>query len=325
MQLQNADANWYILHIPDHVIAYLTRDRGLTPLMIRRHRLGWNGSQIMIPVFDRRDRLVFFKKARAPGAEPDGPKMVCWPAGHPAELYGWENLTHLCPPFLVICEGEFDRLLLESRGIAAVSGTAGAGVFLDEWAEALRQRPNVFICYDRDDAGCSGALRVGRLLPHARLVALPEDVGPSGDVTDFFVRLGRSVNDFQRLLADAAPAPVGSDAPEAEAELRRDDPSSSPRDRSRIDVIKSGVRLEEVVETVTSLRRSGRTLVGRCPFHPDHQPSFVVYVEQQRYHCYGCGRHGDVIQFVMDAEHKTFRQALDALEQQHRHSPPDGA
>src|SRR5213594_3569452 len=60
------------------------------------------------------------------------------------------------------------------------------------------------MCFDNDAAGRQGAERVARLIPRARVVRLPEEVGGGGDVTDFFVRLGRSREDFVGLLDTAA-------------------------------------------------------------------------------------------------------------------------
>ncbi|MGH9418136.1 MAG: toprim domain-containing protein [Terriglobales bacterium] len=52
---------------------------------------------------------------------------------------------------IVVCEGEFDRLALESRGFAAVTSTAGTLTFRREWADALRRFREVLICF-----GCNG-------------------------------------------------------------------------------------------------------------------------------------------------------------------------
>lgn len=318
MPLDNAIAGYYTGFIPEHIKRYLTDDRGISHAMILRYRIGWNGSRIMIPIFDRQGRLVFFKQARAPGDPSDTPKMLCWPAGHSAELYGWENLTQITPPFLVICEGEFDRMVLESRGIAAVTGTAGAGVFLDSWVDALRERTHLFVCYDRDDAGRSAALRIGRSLPHARIVELPEDIGPGGDVSDFLIRLGRPLQEFRDLLRLAKPLPRVIDQRVTVAQpVPAQHSSSAVAANPRIARVKATVPLTEIVRRYSaSLRPSGRNLVGRCPFHPDHQPSLVLYVGSQRYYCFGCGRRGDVIQFIRDAEHLSFGDALRTLEEE---------
>ncbi len=65
-----------------------------------------------------------------------------------------------------------------------------------------------------------------------------------------------------------------------------------------------------------ALRRSGDRLVGRCPFHDDHEPSFTLYVgdpADEHFHCFGCWKHGDVIRFVELIERLPFRAAVAAL------------
>src|SRR6266568_510632 len=182
-------AQEYHRNLPVHVREYLVQVRGICTEVIDRHLLGWNGSRITIPIFDRAGQFAFFKLAKRPNDKTDSPKMLATPGAH-AELYGWERVL-ANPDQIIICEGEFDRLALESRGFAAITSTGGALTFRPEWAEAFREIPSIYMCFDNDDAGREGAERVARLIPHARIVRLPDEVGEGGDVTDFFVRLGR--------------------------------------------------------------------------------------------------------------------------------------
>lgn len=205
---------------------------------------------------------------------------------------------------------------MESRGIPAVTGTAGAGVFLPKWAEALSSIPNLYICFDRDEAGQKGAERIASIIPHARIVELPEEVGPGGDITDFLVGFRMNVEDFYKLLGQAQP--LSKEARQTLSEKKRARPENSAAIYSsdpRIQFIKQNVSLEEIAANyISNLRPSGETKVGHCPFHTDTHPSLVIYPQEQRFHCYGCGTHGDVIQFLMEAECLSFPQALDVLE-----------
>lgn len=58
------------------------------------------------------------------------------------------------------------------------------------------------------------------------------------------------------------------------------------------------------------LRKSGRRLYGRCPFHTERTGSFVVYIDQNSFHCYGCGVNGDVIDFVRQQQNIDFISAV---------------
>jgi hypothetical protein len=52
---------------------------------------------------------------------------------------------------------------------------------------------------------------------------------------------------------------------------------------------------------------------GLCPFHKERTPSFTVNTSLNRYHCFGCGEHGDVIQFAMNKEGISFKEAVARL------------
>lgn len=58
------------------------------------------------------------------------------------------------------------------------------------------------------------------------------------------------------------------------------------------------------------LRQRGRSMWGLCPFHDDKNPSMKVDPDRQRFHCFGCGAHGDVIDFIQRLHGFTFKEAL---------------
>jgi hypothetical protein len=69
--------------------------------------------------------------------------------------------------------------------------------------------------------------------------------------------------------------------------------------------------LAEVVqrETGIKLKKRGRLLFGKCPFHNDSNPSFVIYYDQNTYHCFGCHKHGDTIRFIMEIKKMSSKDA----------------
>jgi DNA primase len=83
----------------------------------------------------------------------------------------------------------------------------------------------------------------------------------------------------------------------------------------RVDVgkLKHAVDIADVARRFTELRRSGSALKGLCPCHDERTPSFMVYVERQTWHCFGCGRGGDVIQLLHDVGERDFRRACTIL------------
>ncbi len=199
--------------LPKRIREYLN-GRGIPDHIINSNILGWNGWRITIPIYNQQGEVTFFKLAKDPEDTRPAPKMLTSP-GAGVELYGWDSVLQK-PQQIIICEGEFDRLVLEAQGFFAVTSTGGAATFRQEWAKAIRAIPQVYTCFDRDQAGLNGAMLVTLMIPHAKVVELPEEVGEAGDVTDYFVRLKRSPEDFARLLEAAHPAkpysgPVNSD------------------------------------------------------------------------------------------------------------------
>src|SRR5215216_6667356 len=189
--------------LPKRIREYLN-GRGIPDHIINSNILGWNGWRITIPIYNRQGEVVFFKLAKDPQDERPAPKMLTSP-GAGVELYGWDRVVQK-PERIIICEGEFDRLVLEANDFAAVTSTGGAATFRPEWAKELKRIGEVYVCFDRDNAGANGAQVVALMIPQAKIIELPEEVGKGGDITDFFVRLKRTREDFLRLLEAAKPA-----------------------------------------------------------------------------------------------------------------------
>src|SRR4030088_755966 len=76
--------------------------------------------------------------------------------------------------------------------------------------------------------------------------------------------------------------------------------------RDRVDLVAVGQRRVQ-------LKKSGRDLRGLCPFHGEKTPSFYVVPDKRIFHCFGCGKTGDAIKFVMQLDGKSFREAAEHL------------
>ena len=79
------------------------------------------------------------------------------------------------------------------------------------------------------------------------------------------------------------------------------------------DELRAKISIADVVGQKVKLTRKGREYTGLCPFHNEKTPSFTVNEAKGFYHCFGCGAHGDIIKFEMDANGLSFIDAVEKL------------
>lgn len=77
------------------------------------------------------------------------------------------------------------------------------------------------------------------------------------------------------------------------------------------EAIKKHANIRDVISRNVKLTRKGNISKGLCPFHNERTPSFTVY--DDNFHCFGCGAHGDVIDFIVQYEGCTYEEAIDRL------------
>ncbi|HTD95136.1 MAG TPA: CHC2 zinc finger domain-containing protein [Chitinophagaceae bacterium] len=80
-----------------------------------------------------------------------------------------------------------------------------------------------------------------------------------------------------------------------------------------IEHIKSKLNIVEVIQDFVKLKKTGANFVGLCPFHAEKSGSFSVSPPKQIYKCFGCGKSGDAIQFLVEHENKSFVEAMEYL------------
>jgi len=83
--------------------------------------------------------------------------------------------------------------------------------------------------------------------------------------------------------------------------------------KSTIDKIIETARIEEVVGDYVALKKRGANLLGNCPFHNEKTPSFTVSPARGIYKCFGCGKAGNAVGFLMEHDHLTYPEALKHL------------
>ncbi|UCC45358.1 MAG: DNA primase [Candidatus Zixiibacteriota bacterium] len=80
-----------------------------------------------------------------------------------------------------------------------------------------------------------------------------------------------------------------------------------------IDRIREGVDIAQVISAYLKVKKRGRNFEALCPFHTEKTPSFKINVDRQIYHCFGCGKGGNVFTFLMEHERMSFVEAVKHL------------
>lgn len=206
-----------MLQVTPKWLRYLKTVRGFTDATIQEAELGCDESRITIPVRNEDGKLVNVRRYLPDSAKLNLPKMVKHRRGDGTPtLYPWKVLDTLEPgDELIVCEGEWDCLLLNQHGFKAVTNTGSAMVWHDDWT-GLLSRYRIVIIYDVHDKA-SVAVPEGNLgqrmaqlraaalrqagAPSVKVVELPlpaEYVG--GDITDWFMKAGRTAEELRNLI-----------------------------------------------------------------------------------------------------------------------------
>ncbi|HHP0449619.1 TPA: DNA primase [Vibrio harveyi] len=83
--------------------------------------------------------------------------------------------------------------------------------------------------------------------------------------------------------------------------------------RSFIDDLLARLDIVDIIDARVKLKKKGKNYGACCPFHNEKTPSFSVSQEKQFYHCFGCGVHGNAIDFIMEFERLDFVEAIEEL------------
>ncbi len=190
----------------DKYYRYLTKRRGLSNEIIREHLIGRDEHRITIPVYDAEGVLVNIRRYLPNAAS--SPKMLTHHMGSGTPiLYPYPPLIALVDSTdIILCEGEWDCLLLRSLGFQAFTNTGNVSAWATDWIDDLRHH-SITIIFDVNDKDADLGQRIAwdraQLLYDAgaevKVVRLPiDDVG--GDITDYFLKYKNTANDLQTLI-----------------------------------------------------------------------------------------------------------------------------
>ncbi len=188
---------------------YLIEERGLTEETIQRYSIGWDSKRqrYTIPVRDENGRVVNVRLY----SKRQEPKMINytegkWKYGSPARLYGLDELVGSSSTQVIICEGEWDRLLLQQEGFVAVTSTHGCTTFRQEWVSYFKSKDVVFI-FDCDEEGKKASLNIiNNLFRESEVNSVKNIILPlkgtkdENDITDYFTSSGCDRGDLSDLI-----------------------------------------------------------------------------------------------------------------------------
>lgn len=83
--------------------------------------------------------------------------------------------------------------------------------------------------------------------------------------------------------------------------------------KEKINEIKAAVNIVDIIGESVALTKAGRNYLGLCPFHGEKTPSFNVVEDKQFYHCFGCGRSGDVFKFIEESRGISFAESVQVV------------
>lgn len=202
----------YQMKLQQHssLINWLKTKKGLLDSTIAKYQIGWNGKNIVFPIRNQAGKYVNVK-FRSDPTIPNSSKAVWSLRGSHAALFNAETL--ISAKRVIVCEGEWDAMLLTQMGYSAVTGTAGAMGWRERFCLSFSPDQEIFLCYDNEDmeVGLKGMIKTQEMFNkyaiHTNIVKLPRvhlaGNGNKTDVSDYFLRDGYSKEDFDKLLNDS--------------------------------------------------------------------------------------------------------------------------
>ena len=198
-----------------NIISFLQEQKGLTLETIKRFQLGWDNYRITIPIYDENHLIVNFRRY---SIESNQKKMISHSIRRVIDgktvvqrygewrIFGIEEIKKRAKDLILICEGEWDKIIASQNGFLAITGTTGAGTFKEKAIELFKNR-EVVIIYDVDLAGKLGAENVCQLLSkvakNIRKVKLPlSGTAVENDLSDYFLKLNKTKEDLSKLIEE---------------------------------------------------------------------------------------------------------------------------
>lgn len=279
------------------------------------------GECLVIPVTDSEGNFLFNKYRRNPSSD-DKPKYL-YDKGGKVTLYGQHQVIRTDAKTVLVTEGELDTLVGWSSNIPSVSSTGGSLSFQSEWSSFFGDKETI-LCFDNDEAGGEGMAKALDIIPHAKLLFLPDRPGIK-DISDYVTNGG----DLHALLKTA----VRLSSLEQIVEHRSERLStwhstyfhdayikahttptfvrtSRPKDPEAKDKI-----ARAKTYPISDLIKFDTRGFTKCLWHNEKHGSLKLYKETNTVYCFGqCGKVHDSIDVYMKLNNCTFTEAVKKLQ-----------
>lgn len=291
--------------------------RLITDEMIDIYKLGYGefyGSRwITIPIADANDEYLFMKLRKDPFQNNSNNKYMFYPQQVESAIYGIKNF--LTDSTIVVCEGEFDRIILESMGVPAICSTVGATAFKKDWLEAFENCRKVYIVFDNDEAGLTGSDKLGKMIleKYSNIKVfnciLPEELGEGGDITDFAKLQGGEI-DIDDLFYEKSIMVHPALKKESNHKKYNNERTFDSNEITQEDVDKASST--DCSQFLDIVKEGYDKSWARCilPNHQDNTPSLCAYKAELGYYCYSCSNGGDAIDLVQRLYNLDFIEAV---------------
>lgn len=199
--------------LPENIRDYLHK-RGIEDRLIQHFMLGWGNfygeNRIVIPIKDVDGHYAYLKLRKDPFGKDNSPKYLFYPKGNDTAVFNFEAIREaINNDSLVICEGEFDCMVLFSKGIPAITSTTGVNSFKDEWIERIKDIDKIYVCFDNDEEGQGDRAaaklieRLGKKLDSNTIFQIKLPTMNSGkDITDYFTTHNGDTDSFMYKLPE---------------------------------------------------------------------------------------------------------------------------
>lgn len=290
-------------------------------------------NKIAIPVFDRGGNFLFHKYRKLPtDTNPNTPKYL-YEKGSTYSVYGYFPDYQYDTKEVYFVEGEFDALVLQSKGKHALTSTGGCGSFKKEWLDPYEE---IYICMDGDDAGKRASAKIALSIQKKCKIYIMNGM----DITEFFQE-GYSMDKFLSLST------IDYEPPKADTKkaYKTTIDDLVHQRRTLLQFAEDTFIIDNIIEVLVDRYKSfnkkktpngysetsydietlkrvpisnfikfGRNNKAKSIFKQDDKtPSMHYYEEENRVFCFATSKGGDVIDVVMTIHNCSFKEAVDII------------